>query len=132
MKRIFIIQLLLFPLIASPVFSETRHYIYRGPKNEFIQKFVDELASSRLRFEIARLYDEKKDGFLGLKLYLLPGRRLVDIKIYNNNTITVVKMFYENSYDGKLFQDIFRRMKLEEEGNDNFDDSLPPGWPSPR
>ncbi len=47
------------------------------------------------------------------------------------NKTTLVKIFFENPWDGKLFHDIFIKLKMEEADTKNFDDSLPPGWPKP-
>jgi hypothetical protein len=118
--------------ITTAVFSETRYYRYNGPINEFLPKFVDSLGEAKLKFQITKQYDENKDGRLGFMMLVLPGRRLVDLQIFNEqDKTTFIKIFYENPWDGKVFHDIFMKLKMNEPDSKPIDDSLPPGWPKP-
>lgn len=126
-------QLLLFFLFSTfSIFAETRIFRYEGPIQEFVSKFVDELGESQIRFQIIKNYNETTDGRLGFRMYILPGRRLVDLQFINkDNKSTLIKLFYENYWDGKIFEEIFLKLKAKEPDVKPFDDSLPPSWPKP-
>ncbi|MCS7204988.1 MAG: hypothetical protein NZ853_04775 [Leptospiraceae bacterium] len=128
MKKKFLLFIL--ALLSFGLNAETRIYYYNGAIQDFVQKFIDELSESKLKFQIVKYYNENTDGVLGFRMLILPGRRLVDIRIIDDHQkTTIVKIFYENPWDGKMFHDMFTKLKLKEQGNQNFDDSLPPGWP---
>lgn len=119
-------------LVSSVLYSENRIFRFNGPINIFVSKFVDELSESKVKFQIIKNYDENRDGRLGFRMYILPGRRLVDLQFINEeNKSTLIKLFYENPWDGKVFENILLKLKAQEPGTQNIDDSLPPGWPSP-
>lgn len=129
MKKLFLLLIFIF---STVLYSENRIFRYNGPINIFITKFVDELSESKVKFQIIKNYDENTDGRLGFRLYILPGRRLVDLQFINeDNKSTLIKLFYENSWDGKVFENILLKLKVQEPGSQKIDDSLPPGWPSP-
>ncbi len=129
MKKQFILLLL---LSSSLAFAETRIFQYDGPIQEFIPKFVDVLGESKVKFQIIKNYNEATDGKLGFRMYILPGRRLVDLQFINKeNKNTLIKLFYENYWDGKVFEEIFIKLKAKEPDVKPIDDSLPPNWPKP-
>jgi len=124
--------LLIILFFSFNLYAEIRIYRYNGPINEFLPKFVDQLAESQVKFRITKQYNENTDGKLGFMMLLLPGRRLVDLQFFNeNDKTTLVKIFFENPWDGKIFHEIFTRLKMNEPDIKSFDDSLPPGWPKP-
>ncbi|GIX41219.1 MAG: hypothetical protein KatS3mg129_0952 [Leptospiraceae bacterium] len=126
------ITFILFVLFCGILSAETRIYRYNGPINDFLPKFVDQLAESKLKFQITKQYNENTDGRLGFMMLVLPGRRLVDLQIFNEQEkTTLVKIFYENPWDGKIFHEIFIKLKMNEPDVKPIDDSLPPGWPKP-
>lgn len=123
---------LLIFFITSSIFSETRLYRYNGPINKFLVQFVDELGNKNLKFQITKQYNEETDGRLGFSMLVLPGRKFVDLQFFNeNNQTTLVKIFYENAWDGKIFHEIFMKLNMNEPDIKPIDDSLPPGWPKP-
>ncbi len=118
--------------ISTSIFPETRLYRYYGPINKFVVQFVDELSNKNLKFQITKHYNEETDGRLGFSMLIMPGRKFVDLQFFNeNNKTTLVKIFYENPWDGKIFHEIFMKLKMNEPEVKAFDDSLPPGWPKP-
>ncbi|MFN3604750.1 MAG: hypothetical protein ACK4UJ_08580 [Leptonema sp. (in: bacteria)] len=129
MKHYPILLIILFPFT---LFSENRIFKYNGPIQTFIPKFIDELAESKVKFQIIKNYNEATEGRLGFRMYILPGRRLVDLQFINeNNKTTTIKIFFENAWDGKVFEEIFLKLKAYESDSKPFDDSLPEGWPKP-